>query len=140
MEYLDCSELVCSVLEADELTGGVKSMNTSALKAYFLGDNWIIDDSPRVGDVFLYRHGGAGHTGLVTAIVSNNIVQITHARGRKCGTRTETRNPDNLRKRNGWVGFVRPKQETPDGPTSHYGFGSEPNPMIWPQLVDPSSL
>jgi RHS repeat-associated protein len=140
LQYFDCSELVCRVLEADEQTQGVKSMNTSELKTFFLGDNWIIDDSPRVGDVFLYRSGGAGHTGLVTDIISSSVVQITHARGKDFGVVTEKTKISRLRKKSGWVGFVRPKEEKQDAPTSHCGVGTGGNPVIWPQLLPLGSI
>jgi RHS repeat-associated protein len=140
LQYLDCSELVCRVLEADGLTRGVKSMNTGILQKYFLGDEWIIDDTPQAGDIFLHRFAGAGHTGLVTNVVSDNVIEITHARGRKYGTRTEMRKIDKLKSRQGWVGFIRPKRESPDGPITNCGVGTWGDGRINPQLLPPGIL
>jgi hypothetical protein len=73
-------------------------------------------------------------------VVSDNVIEITHARGRKYGTRTEMRKIDKLKSRQGWVGFIRPKRESPDGPITNCGVGTWGDGRINPQLLPPGIL
>ena len=122
LKTIDCSELVYRVLAADGITNGVQLGNTSTLKSFLNNDeNFIKSQSPEVGDIFLWRSSGNGHTGIVTGIIKDddgNIisVEITHAKGKKYGTLTEEKALSYFSEstRKGWEGFFRPKVETPD--------------------------
>jgi RHS repeat-associated protein len=123
LKHIDCSELVYRVLAADGITDKVIGGNTATLKTYLGNDeNFIKADSPEVGDIFLWRSSGNGHTGIITGITKDedgNItgVEITHARGKDYGTVIENRELSYFSEstRSGWQGFFRPKTETPDG-------------------------
>ena len=133
LKYLDCSELVYRVLAADGITDGVQLGNTSTLKSYLGNDEkFIKSQSPEVGDIFLWRSSGDGHTGVVTGIVKDEDgkiikVEITHAKGVKYGTLTEKKSISYFSEstRSGWQGFFRPKVETPDGKINLSGLSAD---------------
>ena len=77
LRYMDCSELVCRVLAADNFTKGVKSMNTTALIDYMESDgNWEEVSTPSSGDVILWE----GHTALVVEYnATTKEVTVIHA-------------------------------------------------------------
>jgi RHS repeat-associated protein len=77
LEYMDCSEFVCRVMAKDDLTNGVKHMNTVALKTYFEDNNYIKSKKPKIGDIALWK----GHVGIVTGVKDGNKIKLTHARG-----------------------------------------------------------
>lgn len=117
LEYIDCSELVCRVLAYDGITNGIKSKSTKELVVYFNNaEKWHKSDKPEIGDIFLWRYKDQksgkwkGHTGIVTN-VSDDEVEITHAKGRKYGTVIENKPVSYFTGHNGWQGFFRPSYE-----------------------------
>src|SRR5690554_6140179 len=66
LQYMDCSELVCRVLAADQITPTIKHMNTTGLIEFFGNSSkFHKSESPESGDIVLWK----GHTGIVK---SNN--------------------------------------------------------------------
>ena len=135
LEYLDCSELVCRVMSADEITKGVKQYGTVDL-VRTLGNKEKFEqsnDAPQAGDIFLWRDvvvdkktgnpildkdGNKqyhGHTGIVESVDEDGNVHTIEAYGTNDGTKRVDRKLSSLTKHSGWEGFFRPKVETPDG-------------------------
>jgi RHS repeat-associated protein len=122
LKNVDCSELVCRVLAEDGLTSGIKHMNTSGLKSFLNNpDKFHKSQTPEVGDIFLWRNSDGGHTGIVTGVNSDGTVEITHARGKKYGTVTETYKLTYFTGKKGWEGYFRPVTESTDTKSGTYG-------------------
>ncbi|KAA8482590.1 RHS repeat-associated protein [Arcticibacter tournemirensis] len=112
-KYMDCSEFVSRVLAADQVTDGVKGMNTKDIKA-FVGnkDQFEHSNTPEVGDIALWD----GHVGIVTAVDKGGKIKLIHARGAGKDAKenpyailpSQYRNSD-------FFGYYRPIEETPDG-------------------------
>jgi RHS repeat-associated protein len=120
LKYMDCSEFVCRVLHADDITDKVMHMNTSALKTYLSDtDKFTHSDSPQPGDIALWE----GHTGIVTEVDANGNFKLAHARG---SGKLSLENPnfttaDKYRPGAKFLGFYRPVNETPDGKINDTG-------------------
>jgi RHS repeat-associated protein len=116
LQYLDCSEFVSRVLADDGITNGVKEMTTKDL-ANFLGDDDKFirsDNDPKPGDIFLFRSGKDGHTGIVVSFDKETGEVITsEARGVKYGTLRVNRDISAFSGDN-FKGFYRPKNEKAD--------------------------
>ena len=124
LKNVDCSELVCRVLASDGLTASVKHMNTSGLKSFLNNpDKFHKSQTPEVGDIFLWRNSKGGHTGIVSGVNSDGTIEITHARGKKYGTVTETYKLTYFTGKSGWEGYFRPTSESYNG--SSAGNSSE---------------
>jgi len=129
MLNLDCSELVARVLASDQITSGIKTLSTYELDKFFSNDpeynyfsnksnKWIKDQVPQVGDFFLWRIDGKGHTGVIESYDSESgDVTILHAKGTKDGIVRVTIPISKLSNHKGWKGFFRPEIETQDGKT-----------------------
>ncbi|MEI9942921.1 MAG: RHS repeat-associated core domain-containing protein [Chitinophagaceae bacterium] len=115
---LDCSEFVCRVIAADGITNGVKAMTTKELKNFLANEDKFIrsKNEPKAGDIFLWRTGSAGHTGIVVSYdPKTKEVVTTEARGTKEGTQDKvSRQLSVYTNMSGWEGFFRPKEENPD--------------------------
>jgi RHS repeat-associated protein len=116
---VDCSELVCRVLSADGLMKLHQSVNTAGLISRFNSDKWVKSNYPKVGDVFLWRSGSHGHTGIVTE-VNGNLITIIHARGKDFGTREEDYKLSYFTGHKGWKGFYRPITETDNSKSNKF--------------------
>ena len=108
---VDCSELVCRTLAADGLISLSQSFNTAGLITLFDNGNWEKSNTPKVGDVFLWRSGDKGHTGIVTAINADGTIQTTEAYGTDEGTISMSRKLTDFTGHVGWKGFFRPETE-----------------------------
>jgi RHS repeat-associated protein len=78
LEFMDCSELICRVLAADEFTDGVDNMPTStSVMQNWLKANWKETDTPKKGDVIVWN----GHTALVRADYEegDKYIKVIHA-------------------------------------------------------------
>ena len=114
MEFVDCSELVCRVMDFDGITDGVVHKNTGGLET-FLGNEDKFEhtmDSPQPGDIALWN----GHTGIVGDVDKNGKIKLIHAANPKRGTVEEKNflSPNQISKKE-FKGYYRPKKETPDG-------------------------
>jgi len=118
LQYMDCSELVCRVLAADQITPTIKHMNTTGLIEFFGNSSkFHKSESPESGDIVLWK----GHTGIVESYDSDKKeVTVLHATKykKKDGTMVEsvvreTYSIDYYKKKGAF--FYRPKDETPDG-------------------------
>jgi RHS repeat-associated protein len=114
LEYMDCSELICRVLAADEFTDGVKSLPTSnsALQNWLNSNGWEETDMPKKGDIIVWK----GHTALVTAdYEEGKKIKVIHAT--KYGTVEEV--VEESYKKSYYDGkkakFYRPINDKPDG-------------------------
>jgi len=69
LQYMDCSELVSRYLN-DVGISGVLGDNTGALKDFAANNPWLLTavTTPQVGDIFIWRVGDNGHTGIVTGV------------------------------------------------------------------------
>jgi RHS repeat-associated protein len=79
LKYMDCSDCVCRVLAADNITDGVKYMRSGDIRT-FLSDETNFShskDKPQVGDIAVWE----GHVGIVTLVDKNGKIKLTHARG-----------------------------------------------------------
>ena len=117
LEYLDCSEFVCRVLADDGITNGIKSMTTKELSDFLAEEDKFIKsvDEPKPGDIFLWRNGDEGHTGIVVSYDSKTgDVETSEARGKAYGTVRVNRDLSAFTSMQGWKGFFRPKTEKPD--------------------------
>jgi RHS repeat-associated protein len=116
LKYLDCSELVCRVMASDGITSNVRSMNTEGLKTFLSNTDKFISskDEPQAGDIFLWRNGEEGHTGIVEKFdKKTGIVTTLEARGKRWGTLKVNRQLSKFKALN--ASFYHPKVETPDG-------------------------
>jgi RHS repeat-associated protein len=117
LDYLDCSEFVCRVLAYDGITSGVKAMSTKELVDFLGDDDKFIrsENEPEPGDIFLWREGDEGHTGVVVSYNKNTgDVETSEARGKKFGSLRVTRDISVFTGMDGWKGFYHPKKENPD--------------------------
>ena len=114
LTFMDCSEFVCRVLKADDISAKVEDMPTSAMKTY-LSDTKKFEssaDKPQVGDIALWE----GHTGIVSEVDENGNIKLIHARGKdKLSTESGLTTKEKLGGGKTFVGFFRPKEETPEG-------------------------
>jgi len=114
LRYMDCAEFVCRVLAADQITNGVKHMNSSYLQSYLNNKNqFILSQSPQIGDIALWD----GHVGIVTGIGKNGAIKLTHASGHLNGAieNPTAIDPRIYRPGSKFYGYYRPIVETPDG-------------------------
>lgn len=117
LNKLDCSELVYRTLESDGLLRSSGGNTASLLNEFSNTDRWVNDENPAIGDVFLRRDESSGHTGIVTGVSTDEngdiTVEITHAKGRRHGTVTESMTLSELQENysDGWQGFFRPTEE-----------------------------
>jgi len=124
LQYIDCSELICRVMEADGIPGGGTPRNTQGLIDFFNSDEFVKDDAvdPQPGDMFLfYGKDNNGkfqhHTGIVVSYDRKTGAVVTvEAHGEKAGT-TESDPPSNICRfqDDSFKGFFHPKHETDDG-------------------------
>jgi RHS repeat-associated protein len=115
LAYLDCSEFVCRVLADDGITDGIKAMNTEGLLKFLSDEDKFIRsaDEPKPGDIFIWRNGDEGHTGIVVGYDSKNgTVETSEARGVNYGTLRVSRSLSTFTSMN--ASFYRPKNENPD--------------------------
>ncbi|WP_343707733.1 CHAP domain-containing protein [Flavobacterium sp.] len=106
LSKMDCSEFVCRYLHKLGITKEVKWVTTSSMtsEASFqkaLGTNKIkfvgksIDFKPQAGDIFVWRNGTNGHTGIVYNFdSSSDLVTILEAIG-SSGSNDQKTNRDN---------------------------------------------
>ena len=139
LRYLDCSEFVYRVLESDGLVTNRGGNTASLVTEFSNSEEWIKNNSPEIGDVFLWRKGTKGHTGIVTGVQTDeegNItgVEITHAKGTDYGTVTEVKPLSYFAEHWGWKGFFRPvtefrpeKIERKEGETTEEWFARAAN-------------
>jgi RHS repeat-associated protein len=133
MSTIDCSELVCRVMASDNITNGINAFNTGLLLKFFEndpkyskyllveGNSWVKSQCPEAGDIFLWRTGVGGHTGIVKSYnEETGKVTIIHAKGSLYGIVEEEVDIDYLTKHSGWKGFFRPENETIDGKDDAY--------------------
>ena len=144
LKFLDCSELVCRVLNADNITDKVLNKNSEAI-SIMLGDETKFQHSestPKVGDIAVW--GGMvqvkdkkgvvqldengkpkmkyeGHVGIVSAVGKDGKFSMIHATypGAPGGDVQEQKVPITAKEyvpTDGvkFKGFFRPKTETPD--------------------------
>ena len=84
LDYLDCSEFVCRVMADDGITDGVMQMSTKELTTFLNNDDKFIrsENEPQAGDIFLWREGNKGHTGIVVSYdKKTGEVETSEARG-----------------------------------------------------------
>jgi RHS repeat-associated protein len=119
LDYQDCSELVCRVLNADGITAKVETMTSGGIKTYLEDDkkfdHTAADGTPKVGDIAVWD----GHVGIVSEVDKNGKFKLVHAAGKGKGV---LENPhfttaDKYRSST-FHGFYRPKTETADGKES----------------------
>jgi surface antigen len=117
LEYIDCSELVCRTMAADGITADIRQMNTEDLVKFLSDDDKFITskDEPKAGDIFLWRSGGKGHTGIVEKVDKDGTIHTIEAYGTNEGTDRFERKLTQFTNHKGWKGFFRPVVETPDG-------------------------
>ena len=114
LRYMDCAEFVCRVLAADQITNGVKHMNSSSLQSYLNNKNqFILSQSPQIGDIALWD----GHVGIVTGIGKHGAIKLTHASGHLHGAIENpiAIDPSIYRPGSKFYGYYRPIIETRDG-------------------------
>jgi hypothetical protein len=120
MKYMDCAEFVCRVLNADQVTNGVQSMNSSGLKGFFDNKEQFehTDNEPQVGDIAVWN----GHVGVVSAIGDDGKFKLIHARGegKLSKENSEYAAAEDYRDSE-FYGFYRPINETPDGKLDNNG-------------------
>ena len=77
---------------------------------------WAGKNEPKPGDIFLWRSGDEGHTGIVVRYNSKTkIVTTTEARGVAYGTlKEQDRSLNVFTSMPGWQGFFRPTNENAD--------------------------
>jgi len=116
LKYMDCSEFVCRVLAADQITKGVKGMNSESLKSFLSNKNKFehSDNKPEVGDIALWE----SHAGIVTGVEKDGTIKLTHARGvGKLSKENPTAIKPSQYVDSKFDGYYRPlkETETPDG-------------------------
>ena len=120
LAYIDCSELVCRVMAADDITKNVKQYATRDL-VKFLGNEDKFErslDAPQAGDIFLWydktdKEGNPlahphGHTGIVQSVDKDGTIHTLEAYGTKAGTIKYARKLSGFTKHSGFQGFFRP--------------------------------
>ena len=120
MKQMDCTEFVFRVMADDGITDGVKGIaGRDATQKFFYNESKFEHDfNPQVGDVAGWEGSDPtnGHWGIVTEVGKNGTFKLTHARG---GDKLSIENPLNIsasQYHSGkFLGFFRPKVETPDG-------------------------
>lgn len=72
-------------------------------------------DEPKPGDIFLWRNGDDGHTGIVVSYdAKTGVVTTSEAKGTDDGSGQFDRPLTTFTNHKGWKGFFRPKTEHPD--------------------------
>jgi surface antigen len=127
LEYMDCSELVCRVLAADEITDQVQHKNTDELYTYLENDKQFTNSkTPQVGDIALWD----GHVGIVTSVDGDKI-RLTHARGTGKLSKENTYHIlPSVYRSSEFYGYYRPIEETNDGKIDENG-----NPIVAEELL-----
>jgi RHS repeat-associated protein len=80
LKYMDCSEFVCRVLAADQITDGVQYMRSGDLRTFLSDETTFLhsQNNPQTGDIAVWE----GHVGIVTAVNDDGSkIKLTHARG-----------------------------------------------------------
>lgn len=122
LEFLDCSELVCRVLFDDRITSEVKSMATGELINFLSNeDKFERSDIPKVGDIFLWRKGKSGHTGIVTKVEGDDVYTAEAHSTKKGVVKDFKRKVTEFTNHAGWKGFYRPKTENNGKNSKHKG-------------------
>ncbi len=130
LRYLDCSEFVCRILQADGIPGSVKygyQMATEQLVEYFNNKDQFIkdaDDDPQPGDIFLFygyeldkddKPTLVHHTGVVASYDKKTGTVISvEAAGTGIGVAPVQRDISQFSGRSVFKGFYHPKKETRD--------------------------
>jgi hypothetical protein len=110
---MDCSELICRVLAADNITDGTKHMNSSLLKTYLQNkQKFTHSKDPKIGDIALWE----GHSGVVTGVGKDGTIKLTHARGigKPVNENPYAILPEKYRSGSDFLGYFRPVVENPD--------------------------
>ena len=131
LDYIDCSELVCRVMQADGITKNITQQATGDLTSFLSNEDKFIRsaDEPKAGDIFLWRANGRGHTGIVESVDADGTVHTIEAYGSKEGTIRYKRKLSAFTSRTGWIGFFRPIKETPDGKLDDNDDKQPSNPL-----------
>jgi RHS repeat-associated protein len=114
LKYMDCSEFVCRVLAADQITDDVKYMRSGDLRT-FLSDKTKFshsEDKPQIGDIAVWE----GHVGIVTVVNSDGSkIKLTHARGVDKPSQENPHFATPRQYRNStFYGYYHPIDETPN--------------------------
>ena len=111
LEYMDCSEFVCRVLYADELSNTVLSLNTKGLYEFLNhSDKFTFSDHPHPGDIALWK----GHVGIVSEVSKDDRYKLIHAANPKSGSLENPHFTTSNVYAKDFIGFFRPKTETTD--------------------------
>lgn len=151
LKYMDCSEFVCRVLNADDITAKVEWMGSQALYSYLSNSEKFENSTnkPKTGDIAVWgqyvdvkdkdgkpvidkntgkvKQVWKGHVGIVSAGNDAGKFKLIHARGKdKLSKENPTlESPEVYRSDIKFLGFFRPKEETPEGKiTSESGVGN----------------
>lgn len=124
LKYMDCAEYVCRILAYDNITDGVKHMNSGGLKTYFEKNKFSKSKTnPKVGDIALWE----GHTGIVTDVDKNGKFKLAHARGKG---KLSQENPHftiaSVYNSSTFLGFYHPSSEDETPPQD--ASNTEPSP------------
>jgi len=120
---MDCSEFVCRVLKADDITSKVEDMTSSGLQVYLSNtDKFEKSQKAQAGDVAVWK----GHVGIVGEVDDKGNIKLIHAA--KPGVKSYE-NPTFTTKEvmggKDFVGYFRPKEETKEGKiTPESGVGN----------------
>jgi len=123
LKYVDCSEFVCRVLKADDVTTKVESMATPELKTYLSNkekfEHTAPEGMPQVGDIALWD----GHVGIVSALdIKTGKFKLIHAAGKgKLANENKFTITAKQYRNSTFYGFYRPKVETKDGKDTNRG-------------------
>lgn len=128
---MDCSEFVCRVLNADNITAKVEDMTTGGLQAYLSNtDQFEKSQKAQVGDIALWYDAktGKGHTGIVSEVDKNGNIKLVHARGAgKLSQENPNFTSEAIMSDKPFVGYFRPIVETVDGKiTAQSGVANTP--------------
>ena len=130
LKYMDCSEFVCRVMAADNITDGVKHMAGKDLLSYLQNDEkFEFSQTAKIGDIAAWD----GHFGIVTEVGDDGKIKLTHARG-----------VGKLAKENAWaikpeqyrsnfIGYFRPISESDNSggaEDNNTYFGRELNEVV----------
>jgi hypothetical protein len=128
---------------SDQKVGYQQRQNTEGLKKFLANEDKFIRSKkePKPGDIFLWRNGKGGHTGIVVSYdPKTGIVVTAEARGTDYGTQKEVKRKLRVfTSMAGWEGFFRPKNESGDENESPWpdSFWDILNGK-WPRIDDDS--
>ena len=116
LQFVDCSEFVCRVLRADDITKKVEWKRSSDLKTFFDDDSKFehteATGTPKVGDFAVWE----GHVGIVSEVDSEGKFKLIHAPGvGKKVNENKYAIKANQYRDSKFYGFYRPKVETKEG-------------------------